>query len=128
MAATITDASGSSAYFRGGLVAYSNEAKIAYGVDAELISSHGAVSAEVAQAMAEAARSRLGADIGVSTTGVAGPDEIEDKPVGMAYIGIDDGKRNKVIKGNYPGDRVRIKRLITTDALFELKKVLAALD
>jgi len=127
LAATITDASGSSTYFRGGLVAYSNEAKVAYGVDAGLISSHGAVSAEVARAMAEAARLRLGADIGVSITGVAGPDELEGKPVGLAYIGIDDGKSSKLVKGNYPGDRFRVKRQTTTTALFELSKMLATL-
>lgn len=79
LAATITDTPGSSIYFKGGLVAYSNEAKIAYGVAPQLISDYGAISSEVAQAMAEAARLRFGADIGVGITGVAGPDEMEGK-------------------------------------------------
>ena len=128
LATTITDASGASTYFKGGLVAYSNEAKIAYGVDARLISDYGAISAEMAQAMAEAARLRLGADIGVSTTGVAGPDEMEGKPVAIVYIGIDDSRSKRAIKGNYPGDRVWVKRWVTTAALFELRKTLFAFD
>jgi len=127
LATTITDASGSSAYFRGGLIANSNETKVICGVDAQLISNHGAISAEVAQAMAGAARLHLGADIGVSTSDVAGPEETEGKPMGTAYIGIDDGKSKKAIKGNYPGDRLRVKRLTTTAALVELKKTLDTL-
>jgi len=125
LAATITDAPGASTYFRGGLVAYSNEAKIACGIGARLITDYGVISAEVAQTMAEAARLRLGANIGIGVTGVAGPNEMEGKPVGTVYIGIDDGKRKQVIKGNYPGDRARVKRRATTAALFELNKMLS---
>ena len=124
LASTITDVSGSSKYFKGGLVAYSNEVKIAYGVDAKIIAEHGAVSPEVAQAMAEVARMHLGADVGVSVTGVAEAEETEAKSAGMVYIGIDDGKSRRVIKGNYPGDRARVKRRATTAALFELRKTL----
>ncbi len=126
LAATITDVPGSSNYFKGGLIAYSNEAKLAYGVSPQLIAEHGAVSSEVAQAMAQAIRLRLKADLGVSTTGVAGPDEVEGKPVGTVYIGIDDGRTARVIPGNYPGNRLRLKRLVTTAALFELRKMLTA--
>jgi len=128
LAATITDIPGASTYFRGGLVAYSNEAKIAYGIDARLITDYGVISAEVAQTMAEAARLRLGANIGIGVTGVAGPNEMEGKPAGTVYIGIDDGKRKRVIKGNYPGDRARVRRRAITAALFELRKMLAVLD
>ena len=128
LADTLTDVPGSSAYFKGGLVAYSNEAKIAWGVDAELIARHGAVSPEVAEAMATAARLRLAADIGVGITGVAGPDELEGKPAGTVYIGIDDGKTKKAIFGNYPAYRLQVKLRATTAALFELRKALAALD
>jgi len=126
--ATITDAPDVSAYFKGGLIAYSNEALIAYGVDAGLIYDYGVISPEMAQAMAEVARLRLEADIGVSITGVIGPDELEGKPVGTMYIGIDNGKNERTIKGNYPGDRPRVKRWVTTAALFELRKMLVALD
>ncbi len=125
LATTITDISGASTYFKGGLVAYSNEAKVVYGIDARLITDYGAVSAEIAQAMAETARLCLGADIGIGVTGVAGPNEIEGKPAGVVYIGVDDGKSKRVIKGNYPGDRARVKRRATTAALFELRKMLS---
>ncbi|GAG58051.1 unnamed protein product [marine sediment metagenome] len=128
MTATITDAPDISVYFRGGLVAYSNEALIAYGVDAGLIYDYGVISSEVAQAMAEVARLRLEADIGVSITGVIGPDELEGKPAGTMYIGIDSSQNKKTIRGNYPGDRFRVKRLVTVAALFELRKMLLALD
>lgn len=125
LATTITDISGASTYFKGGLVAYSNEVKVVYGIDARLITEYGAVSAEIAQAMAETARLCLGADIGIGVTGVAGPNEIEGKPAGVVYIGVDDGKSKRVIKGNYPGDRARVKRRATTEALFELRKMLS---
>ncbi|GAI22309.1 unnamed protein product, partial [marine sediment metagenome] len=71
---------------------------------------------------------RLEADIGVSITGVIGPDELEGKPAGTMYIGIDSSQNKKTIKGNYPGDRSRVKRWVTIAALFELRKVLLALD
>lgn len=126
LADTITNVPGSSAYFKGGLVAYSNEVKIACGVPPGLIASCGAVSPEVAQAMAQAAKLYLKADIGVSTTGVAGPDELEGKPVGMVYIGVDIGRASRVSSGNYPGDRQQIKRRAATAALVELSKMLAS--
>jgi len=128
LATTITDVSGSSTYFRGGLIAYSDEVLIAYGVAPELISDYGIVSPEVVQAMARAARLSFGADIGISTSGVAGPNEIEGKPVGMVYIGVDNGRSQRVVKGNYPGDRIRLKRRTTTAALFEMRKTLASPD
>jgi len=128
LATIITDVSGSSTYFRGGLIAYSDEVLIAYGVAPKLISEYGIVSPEVAQAMAGAARLSFGADIGISTSGVAGPNEIEGKPVGTVYIGVDDGRSQRVVKGNYPGDRIRLKRRTTTAALFELRKTLASPD
>ena len=82
---------GSSAYFKGGFVSYTAEMKVALGVDAEIVARHGVVSAEVAQDMARACRQRLGADIGVGITGVAGPDPLEGKPPGTVHIGLDDG-------------------------------------
>ena len=128
LASTITDVSGSSAYFKGGLVAYSNEAKITYGVTPELISNYGAISSEVAEAMAEAVKLRFGADIGVSTTGVADPIEIEDKSADAVYIGIDCAKNKKVFELGYLGDRTRMKRRVTSATFFELRKMLLALD
>jgi nicotinamide-nucleotide amidase len=124
LANTITDVPGSSNYFKGGLVAYTNESKISYGVDATLIAQHGAISAEVAGDMAEVARLRLGADIGVGITGVAGPSEVEGKPVGIAHIAIDDGKEKSLIFGVYPPLRHEVKRRATHHALFELRRTL----
>jgi len=128
LADTITNNAGASKYFRGGLVTYSNEAKIAFGIDARLIIDYGVISAEVAQAMAEAARLRLGADIGIGITGVAGPDEVESKPAGTVYMAVDSGRSKRVIKGSYLGDRARVKCRATTAALFELSKILSVLD
>ena len=128
LTATITDAPDVSAYFKGGLITYSNEALIAYGVDAKLIHDYGVISSEAAQAMAEVGRLHLEADIGVSITGVIGPDELEGKPAGTMYIGIGTSRNKKTIKGSYPGDRFRVKRWVTVAALVELRKMLLALD
>jgi nicotinamide-nucleotide amidase len=127
LASTITDVPGSSKYFKGGLVAYTNEAKVSYGVSASLIERHGAVSPEVAGDMARVARKRLGADIGVGVTGVAGPEEMEGKPVGTAHIAIDDGKGTRLFLGHYPPLRHQVKRRATYHALFELRRTLVSL-
>ena len=124
LANLVTDVPGSSTYFKGGLVAYSNEMKIAAGVDPKLITQHGAVSAQVAEAMAEAARKQLGADIGIGITGVAGPDEIEGKTVGTVYIGIADGTVTRSIRTVFPQHRLRIKRYAAMEALAELRRLL----
>jgi len=125
LAVTITDAPGASTYFKGGLIAGSDEAQIAYGVDARVISNYGASSAEVAQAMAGAARLHLGADIGVGIAGVDEPSEVEGRPVSIIYIGIDDGKNKRAITAHYPGDRAWVKRRAVATALFKLRKILA---
>ena len=113
---------------RDGRIVSFDETKIAYGVDAKIISEYGAISPEVAQAMAEAAKMFLGADVGIGITGVAGAEEIETKSAGMVYIGIDDGKSRRVIKANYPGSRTQVKRRATTAALFELRKTLTIIN
>lgn len=124
LASTITDVPGSSTYFKGGLVSYSNRMKESWGVPSELIDRYGAVSAEVALAMATAVRKLMDANIGLSVTGVAGPDPLEGKPVGLVFVGIDDGKKARAVKGNYPPPRPQIKRRATVAALFELRKTL----
>jgi nicotinamide-nucleotide amidase len=126
LASMITDAPGSSAYFKGGLVAYIDEAKISHGVDPALIVQHGAISPEVAGAMAEAARAKLGADIGVGVTGLADPTEGEEKPIETAHIAIDDGKNKRVIPGIYPPLRPEVKRRAAYHVLFELRRTLLA--
>jgi nicotinamide-nucleotide amidase len=89
VAAALTTVPGSSAVVRGGVVAYATELKAALlGVPADLLERHGAVHGAVAEAMAEGARDRLGASTGVATTGVAGPDPAEGKPVGMVFVAV----------------------------------------
>ncbi|MCL4369313.1 MAG: competence/damage-inducible protein A [Chloroflexi bacterium] len=127
LASTITDVPGSSAYFKGGLVAYSAAVKVGLGVPRSLIDEHGTVSAEVAAAMARAARQALGADFGLSTTGVAGPDAIEEKPVGTVFIAVDGGGQSQVVQGYYPPRRLDVKRLAVLDALHLLRRQLLAL-
>jgi competence/damage-inducible protein CinA-like protein len=130
LAARITDLPGASAYFAGGVVSYSNEAKAdLLGVDAALIEAHGAVSAEVAEAMSRGALERFGADVAVAITGVAGPDGgTEEKPVG--YVCFDarlaDGTsiaRDPVIPGGRADVRERsalvgmhLLRILLSDA------------
>ncbi|MBI2916803.1 MAG: competence/damage-inducible protein A [Chloroflexi bacterium] len=124
LASTITDMAGSSDYFKGGLVTYTNEAKIAYGVPAQLIEAHGAVSQPVAQAMAQAACRALGADVGVSVTGVAGPSSLEGKPPGTVFIGLAWGEKARAHDVSFPGQRAVVKRRATTAALFLLRRFL----
>ena len=88
VASTLTDVAGSSDYFRGGLVTYSEATKIRYGVPAETIAEHGVVSEATAVAMATAVREALGADIGIGVTGVAGPAAHGGQPVGTTHIGV----------------------------------------
>ena len=128
LAATITQAPAATAYFRGGLIAPSDEAQIAYGVDAGLIAQYGAASAAVVGAMAETAKLRLRADIGVGITGSDEPAGIERSPFSTIYIGIDDGSNKKVITDSFPGNRDRLKRRVVTTALFQLRNMLLALD
>ncbi len=127
LASTITDVPGSSKYFKGGLVAYTNEAKISYGVSSSLIERHGAISSEVAADMAGVARQHLGADIGISITGVAGPAEDEGKPIGIVHIAIDNGREIRPILGQYPPWRHHVKRRATYQALFELRRLLVSM-
>lgn len=124
LASTITDVPGSSDYFRGGLVAYSAQVKAAFGVDAALLAQKGTVDPEVAAAMAKVARLRLDADIGIGITGVAGPTEIEGKPVGTVHIAIDAGKKKSSFSALYPPRRGEVKRRAVISALFKLRQLL----
>lgn len=126
LAATINSAPDASTYFKGGLVASSDEALRAFGVDAKVISDYGASSAEVAQAMAKAARLHLGADIGISIAGLDESNEVGERLVTTIYIGIDDGEDKRAITAHYPPwDRAWVKRRAVTAALFWLRKILA---
>jgi nicotinamide-nucleotide amidase len=127
VAERITSIPGSSDYFAGGFVTYSNEMKQhALGIDPELISRHTAVSEEVARAMAEGARRHSGATYAISTTGEAGPESSTGAPVGTVYVGF-AGPDNVVEarKFNLPGDRARIRMFATQGALDFLRRRIA---
>lgn len=124
LASTITDNPGSSGYFKGGVVAYTNEVKVAWGVDAALIAAHGAVSAPVAEAMAQAVRERLGASYGIGVTGVAGPDPLEGKAPGTVFIAVADERGAQVFPATYPPRRPEVKFRATIGALFHLRRLL----
>jgi len=119
VATLITDRPGSSAYFRGGVIAYADEAKRdELGVPGTLLTRYGAVSREVALAMAEGAKQRFGTSLAASTTGIAGPDsDGSAKPVGLTYIAIasDWGKRCEEYM--FTGDRWSNRRQATAQAL-----------
>jgi len=107
VAAAITSVAGSSGYFLGGIVSYSDGAKQALlDVPAAVLAAHGAVSAQVAKAMADGARARFGVTLAASITGVAGPDGGTDaKPVGLVYVGVAGGGDVDVRRFQFSGDR-----------------------
>ncbi len=127
LAARLTELAGASDYFRGAIVAYSNDAKVTLaGVEPELVETHGAVSAEVARALADGARSTLGADVGVGITGVAGPDGgTEDKPVGLVWLSVTlDGAEPLLRSINLPGGRADVRERATTIAMHLVRRAL----
>jgi len=108
----ITDVSGASNYFVGGFVTYSDELKRELvGVPHDVLAAHGAVSAQVAMAMATGGRARTGADLAVSVTGIAGPDGgSPSKPVGLTYVAVADAVGVAVRRHLWTGDRSENKR------------------
>jgi nicotinamide-nucleotide amidase len=129
----LTNVAGSSRYFLQGFTTYSNESKIReLSIPAGLIGAHGAVSEEVAKALASGVRERAGADIGLSTTGIAGPTGgTETKPVGLVYIGLATEKETRVVKPlllPYPLDRLTFKERTSQAALDILRKYLLGRD
>ena len=115
----ITNVSGSSDYFMGGMVNYSNQSKVKHlRIPLDYIKKYGAVSPQVARRMAQGVRKAFGTTFGLSTTGVAGPTGgTKRSPVGRVFIGVSDGKRTLVIKFNLRGSRREIKREATEKAL-----------
>lgn len=126
VAELITDVSGSSAYFTGAVVSYSNDVKTrVLGVDAALLAAHGAVSPEVARAMADGARAVLGADVALSLTGIAGPTGgSEDKPVGLVHFAVATSEGISDRRIVYPGSRDRVRRLSAFAGLSLVRQVL----
>lgn len=124
LANSITNIPGSSKYFKGGIIAYTDKVNTSYGIDEQLISRYGPVSTEVAEAMASAVRQHLHTDIGIGLTAVTGPAEIEGKPIGTICIGIDNRQRTLSFTRNYPGNRPQVKQRAFISALFELRRIL----
>ena len=133
LAARLTELPGSSDYFKGAIVAYDNDVKVlAAGVEEALIEAHGAVSSEVAVALAEGACERLGTDLGIGVTGIAGPGGgTEEKPVGLVWLsvaraaeGIGAGGEQLTRKVELPGGRVDVRDRATTVAMHMLRRVL----
>jgi PncC family amidohydrolase len=119
VADALTDVAGASGYVAGGVVAYEDAAKEALlGVARSSLQAHGAVSAQVAAAMAEGARRRLGADLAVAVTGIAGPGGARPgKPVGLTYVAVADGAGGAVRRHAWLGEREANKEASARAAL-----------
>ncbi len=127
MTARLTERPGSSAYVAGGVVAYSNPAKIALvGVDSDLIERFGAVSEQVAGALADGAISRFAAQFGIGITGIAGPEGgTDDKPVGTVCFSVASASGERITRTNrLPGSRVDVRERSTTVAMHLLRRLL----
>jgi nicotinamide-nucleotide amidase len=127
LSARLTERPGSSAYFAGGIVVYSNEAKVTLAdVDGALIERHGAVSEEVAEALGDGALRRFGADFGVGLTGIAGPGGgSEEKPVGLVWFSVVSREGARITRSSrLPGSRADIRERATTVAMHLLRRLL----
>jgi nicotinamide-nucleotide amidase len=126
VAERLTSVAGSSRYFLGGAVVYSNDLKTLFAdVPPLMIEAHGAVSKEVALVLAENIRDICNADIGVGITGIAGPGGgTQEKPVGLVYIAITNGEKHEVIERRFPGDRERIRRWASQQALDMVRRIM----
>lgn len=124
VAATIAQVPGASKVLRGGVVTYATDSKTSVlGVDADLLAAGGPVQAQVAEQMADGVRRLFGADIGVATTGSAGPDPAEGAPVGLVFLGVATARGVRSVRLELDGDRERIRR---TTALEAIRLVIAS--
>ena len=128
LGARVTSVSGSSAYFAGGVIAYSNAAKQSLlGVDGGVLGSEGAVSEPVARQMAEGARQRLGTTYGIGVTGIAGPGgAVAGKPVGTVYIAVAGPHAGTVRRSVFPGGRQEVRAAACEAALQMLLDVMGS--
>lgn len=110
LAAALTEPPGASASFRGGVVVYASDLKVSLGgVPQAVLDAHGAVSAEVAAALAAGVRRRLTASFGVALTGVAGPDSPDGHPVGLVFVAVSGGRQPLVRRLTLAGDRRSVR-------------------
>ena len=124
VAARVTDSAGCSAWFKGAVVAYSNEVKMALlDVPAPMLAMYGAVSEPVARAMAEGARRAVGSDLALAVTGIAGPDGgTSEKPVGTVYIALADQDGCEVVRCQFDGNRAAVRQQTVETGVLMLKK------
>jgi nicotinamide-nucleotide amidase len=129
VSARLTSVPGSSDVFLGGIVSYANEVKASVlGVPEEVLRRHGAVSAEVAAAMAAGARARLGADLAVAVTGIAGPGGgTPEKPVGLVYVHASGPSRERAADFTAPGDRETVRGRAAVAALHLVRRLVTEL-
>jgi len=133
LVAALVDVPGASKVVLGGVVAYNTALKASIlGVDPVLLAEHGAVDAEVARQMAAGVRERLAvggrpADIGISTTGVAGPDPQDGKPVGTVFLGLATASGTTTIELALSGDRAGIRSAVVSESLIQLTKLISTL-
>ncbi|MBM3140744.1 MAG: competence/damage-inducible protein A [Chloroflexi bacterium] len=123
---TLTDYEGASTYFKGSIVAYTAQAKVDLGVPAETLAMHGLVSRETAEAMAQAARARLHADLGLGITGIAGGEEVEGQPPGTMHIALADADGVEYSHSRYYQGREAAKRRAVLQGLTLLRRYLMA--
>jgi len=128
--ARLTEVPGSSEVYLGGVIAYANDVKEKrLGVPVRLLEEHGAVSAEVAAAMASGARAELGADLAVADTGIAGPGGgTPEKPVGLVYLAVEGPNGSRTLRFQLPGDRDSVRARATVLALHMLRRFLTRSD
>jgi nicotinamide-nucleotide amidase len=125
IAAAITEVPGASVVFRGGVVAYATDTKHSLlGVDDRLLAEAGAVDARVAAAMAAGVRDRFTAAFGLASTGVAGPDQQDGKPVGTVFVAVCGPAGGEVAGPRLAGDRAEIRRAAVAEALGLLRRTL----
>jgi len=124
----LTDAPGASDFLERGAITYANSAKADWlGVKQQILDQEGAVSSACAEAMAIGVRIAAGSDLGLSVTGVAGPDGgTDEKPVGTVYIGLSDGNKNTVVRHQFPGNRQQVRMRTACTALAMLQRHLKA--
>jgi PncC family amidohydrolase len=127
VAELLSTAPGASKSFLGGVVSYASAVKVdLLGVSEQTVAEHGVVSRQCAAEMAEGVRRLLGSDLGVSTTGVAGPETQEGKPVGLVYVGVASTDRTDVVELHLDGDRAEIRRQTVQAALAALMATVGA--
>lgn len=127
VADVLSTAPGASQSFLGGVVSYASEVKVELlGVSQQTVDDHGVVSRQCAAEMAQGVRRLLGSDLGVSTTGVAGPESQEGKPVGRVYVAVATPESTEVVELNLDGDRAAVRRQSVEAAVAALMATVGA--